>query len=241
MTKKLIITALSALTIATAASAADQSATSHKQERIGLASGAVVGGLAGGPLGLVIGAAFGGWLGDEFGTQRNERDDFERRWQEAQAMVLSLNESVADGEQRLRQAQSRYRSDTVAMRDKIRDALDVQILFKTGASDLPEVTSERLGRLAELIAGMNDMLVHIEGHADTRGAAEYNAQLSASRAASVREILLRAGVPTGQIVVDAHGEANATAAAEDIDGMALDRRVQLTLIPAATSGRVAQE
>jgi outer membrane protein OmpA-like peptidoglycan-associated protein len=85
------------------------------------------------------------------------------------------------------------------------------------------------------------LLVHVEGHADARGNPEFNAQLSAHRAATVRDILLRAGVPAGQIIVDAHGETDAVASIEDIDGMALDRRVQLTLIPAGTDGRVAQE
>jgi outer membrane protein OmpA-like peptidoglycan-associated protein len=127
------------------------------------------------------------------------------------------------------------------MRDRIRDALDVQILFKTGASDLAAMTSQRLERLAELVADMEDLIVHIEGHADARGDADFNAQLSAHRAATVRDILLRAGVPAGQIIVDAHGEDDAAAAVEDLDGMALDRRVQLTLIPAGTNGRVAQE
>ena len=241
MTKKIIIPALAALAFATNGWTAEPDADSHSKERIGLTSGAVAGGLAGGPIGLVIGAVVGGWLGDEFDSERRERNDFARRWEEAEATVATLNEAVLEGESQLRNATATYRREAVAMRDKIRDALDVQILFTTGSSDLAETTSRRLEHLAELVADMNDLIVHIEGHADVRGDAEFNAQLSAHRAATVRDILLRAGVPSGQIIVDAHGEGDAVASTEDVDGMALDRRVQLTLIPAGTSGRVAQE
>ena len=241
MTKKIIITALTALTFATTGWTAESGTEDHSKERVGLASGAIVGGLAGGPLGVVIGAALGGWLGDEFDTERRERDDFASRWQEAEATVASLNEAVIDGERRLSRATATQRRESMAMRERVRDALDVQILFKTGASELADITRERLARLAELVADMDDLLVHVEGHADARGNPEFNAQLSAHRAATVRDILLRAGVPAGQIIVDAHGESDAVAAIEDVDGMALDRRVQLTLIPAGTDGRVAQE
>jgi outer membrane protein OmpA-like peptidoglycan-associated protein len=54
-------------------------------------------------------------------------------------------------------------------------------------------------------------------------------------------VLIRAGVPSGRIVIDALGEREADAVDEDIDGMALDRRVQLTLIPSASEGRMARE
>ena len=127
------------------------------------------------------------------------------------------------------------------MREKVQEALDVQVLFKTGDTSLAQETGERLTRLAELVAGMDGMLLRIEGHADARGAAEYNEQLSAQRAATVRDVLIRAGVPSGQIVVAALGEREAHAVDEDIDGMALDRRVQLTLIPSASEGRMARE
>lgn len=241
MKTKIIITVLGALSASTVAWAADGDAGDHRHERIGLASGAVAGGLAGGPLGIVFGAVLGGWLGDEFDTQRHERDELARRWEEAKEAVASLNRLVDGNERQLQRLRSSHRRDTAAMRERVREALDVQVLFKTGASDLAEETGERLARLAELVAGMDDMLLHIEGHADARGAAELNEQLSARRASSVRDILLNAGVPASRIVVEAAGERDARAADGDVDGMALERRVQLTLVPAGSAGRVAQE
>lgn len=241
MKGRIVIAAAAAMSCATVGWTAETNTASPKHERIGLASGAMIGGLAGGPLGAVFGAALGGWLGDAYDTQGQERDAYERRWQEAQEAVAGLNGLVEGNEQQLRRLTSEYQRETAAMRDRVREALDVQVLFKTGASELAEDTSERLTRLAELVAGMDGMLLRIEGHADARGAAEFNEQLSAQRAASVRDILLSAGVPAGRIVTEAVGEREAQATDQDIDGMALDRRVQLTLIPAGSEGRVARE
>jgi outer membrane protein OmpA-like peptidoglycan-associated protein len=241
MKTRIMIVALVACAYAGAAWTADAAAEKHPKERLGVASGAVAGGLAGGPLGVVFGAALGGWLGDFIDTQGGERDDYARRWHEAQAAADDLNALVQGSEDELRRLRADYRRETDAMRDRVREALDVQVLFKTGASDLADESSVRLRRLAELVAGMDGMLLRIEGHADARGEAEFNEQLSAQRAATVRDVLLHAGIPVERIVVDARGEADAVAESEDVDGMALDRRVQLTLIPARGEGRVAQE
>ena len=241
MIRKVIITTLGTLAVTSVGWTAEDGPHPNANERIGVASGAVLGGLAGGPLGLVFGAALGGWLGDEFDTQRVERDDFEDRWQAAEDAVAALRETVSSSEERISRMRADYREETSAMRNRVREALDVEILFKTGASDLADTTSERLERLGKLVAGMDDMLIRIEGHADARGDAEYNEQLSAHRAAIVRDTLLRAGVPAGRFIVDAMGETDAQATPEDIDGMALERRVQLTLIPTGSSGRVARE
>jgi outer membrane protein OmpA-like peptidoglycan-associated protein len=240
MGKKILVMGLGAMLLTTTGWAADIEYAPVK-ERVGLASGAVLGGLTGGPLGLVIGAALGGWLGDEFDTQQHERDDYARRWSEAQQEVASLNALVTGGERELQQLTADYRQETASLRESIRDALDVQVLFKTGASAPSDETNVRLARLAALVARMDDLLIRIEGHADARGDAEFNEQLSAERAATVRDILIRAGVPASRIAIDARGEREAQAVDQDVDGMALERRVQLTLIPAGSAGRVARD
>lgn len=241
MFKKVIFTTIAVTSVASVGWTAEQEASPHKQERVGLATGAVLGGLAGGPLGVIFGAVAGGWLGDEFDIKLGERDDYERRWQEAEAIAAELNGVIEGNEQELDRLKSDYRRETAAMRDRLREALEVQVLFKTGATDLAAETSRRLEQIAELVADMDGTLLRIEGHADARGATEFNDQLSAERAAAVRDILIRAGVPAGWIVVDARGERDALALDEDVDGMAFDRRVELTLIPANPEGRVARE
>ena len=61
------------------------------------------------------------------------------------------------------------------------------------------------------------------------------------RAANVRDSLIRAGIPAARISVEAYGEQYASADEKDLDALAFDRRVQLTLIPTGASARAARQ
>ena len=95
MIRKIIITGISATAMTSVGWTAEPNQETT-QERVGVASGAVLGGLAGGPLGVVLGAAFGGWLGDEFDVQRRERDDFEQRWEQAREEIMNCPRCTQD-------------------------------------------------------------------------------------------------------------------------------------------------
>lgn len=80
-------------------------------------------------------------------------------------------------------------------------------------------------------------LVLAIGHADRLGANDYNQRLSARRAATVRDILVRMGVPEERIRIEARGIAEPVsqgcaadnATAENIDCLAADRRVEILI------------
>ena len=214
---------------------------SRKLENIGLGSGAVIGAAAGGPVGLLLGAAAGIWLGDRFDAEQTARVEFEQRWTDAREQVADLNSLIENGEQRIANLETRNSRDARAMRDAVGEALEVHILFKTDETVVADETQRRLSRLANLLLRMEGMSIRVGGYADARGAAEHNAQLSVQRAANVRDILIRAGIPAARISVDAYGEQYAAADEQDLDALAFDRRVQLTLIPTGSSARVAQQ
>jgi len=214
---------------------------STKLENIGLGSGAAIGAAAGGPVGLLLGAAAGIWLGDRFAEEQTARLEFEQRWTSAREQVADLNGLIESSEQQISTLEARNRQDALAIREAVREALDVHILFKTDETVVADETQKRLSRLANLLARMEGMSIRVGGHADSRGAQEHNAQLSAQRAANVRDTLIRAGIPAARISVDAYGEQHAAADEQDIDALAFDRRVQLTLIPAGSSARVARQ
>ena len=228
------------VTFASAGWTAEGSKTS-KHENIGIGGGAAIGGAAGGPVGFVLGAALGAWLGDRFDAEHTARLEFEDRWAEAEGEVAALNDLVKSSEQHAAVLESRLGRETREMRDTVSDALDVQVLFKTDESNLPTETQQRLLRLAGLLARMDGTLIHIEGHADSRGNDEYNEQLSAQRAVAVRDTLIKAGVPASMISVDAQGERQSVAEESDTDSLAMDRRVDLTLIRSSDQARIAQE
>jgi outer membrane protein OmpA-like peptidoglycan-associated protein len=56
----------------------------------------------------------------------------------------------------------------------------------------------------------------------------------------VRDALIRGGMPAERVIVTGAGETTATAAEQDADGMALERRVEMNVIDIDGSGRVAE-
>ena len=238
---------LIAAAFSTAGWAADDSRAS-KYETIGVGSGGAVGAAAGGPVGFIVGAAVGAWLGDQFNRQHQARDEFERNWIDSETRVTELDDLLQGAEQKVSTMESgvavletRLRRETEQLRAAVRDALDVQVLFRTDEDTLPDETRRRLVRLAGALAGLDDMLVRIEGYADSRGETGHNDMLSAQRAAAVMETLIRAGVPAGRISVNAYGEQRSSAAEDDPDGLAMERRVQLTVIPKDGEAHMTRE
>ncbi len=96
-----------------------------------------------------------------------------------------------------------------------------------------------MARLGRVIKALDGFSVVIEGHADARGDADYNVQLSAERAAVVRAALIDAGLQPDRISSRASGERFSTADETDLDSLALERRVDLSVN--YPSNRVAQQ
>jgi outer membrane protein OmpA-like peptidoglycan-associated protein len=65
--------------------------------------------------------------------------------------------------------------------------------------------------------------------------------LSAQRAAAVREVLLQAGVAADRITATAEGERQSTAAEGDLDALAMERRVNLSIVDTRFGNRVARQ
>ncbi len=227
---------------ALAAPAWADSGRSSKQEAAGVGSGVAIGALAGGPVGAVLGAAFGGWIGNRFHHERElrlaaETDAVQSREQTAQL------QGRLDGRQReLENVEAKLAAEREANRDALTQALKVSVYFRTGKSELEDGSAERLARIAQLLAPMQGVVVRLDGFADQRGEEQYNEQLSAARAESVRKAFVAAGFPEDRISVTAEGERLATADAKDLDALALERRVEISIDNAAAQAeRVAQK
>ena len=109
----------------------------------------------------------------------------------------------------------------------LRAGIEMDLLFRTDEHVLATGTGNRLSTLAASVASMPDVSVRLDGYADERGDTDYNRELSQKRAEYVREVLVRNGVPASRIEVHAHGESPAID--DDIDSLALDRKVSMTL------------
>src|SRR5690606_19190862 len=207
---------------------------------VGLGSGAVSGAAAGGPVGFVIGAAFGGWLGDRFESEHTGRLEAEEKYAEARAEADELEGLLARNERELAQIAARLESERLSHARSLEEALNLQVYFRTAGSEVEPGAAERRSRIGELVRSMDGAVVLLEGHADPRGDEQYNVELSQARAESVRRILVDAGVPEDRIAISAEGESRSEAPLDDIDALALDRRVSISIVGPGGEERVAQ-
>jgi len=225
--KPLLILAVASATATTGWTAENSRASKH--EAIGLGSGAVIGAAAGGPIGFVIGAAFGGFLGDRFGTERTGRIEAEEKYAEARAEADELESLLARNEREIAQIAARLETERRSHARSLEEALNLQVYFRTAQTAVEPGAAERLTRIGELVRGMEGAVVLLEGHADPRGDEQYNVELSQARADSVRQIFMEAGVPEHRIAITAEGESQASAPIDDVDALALDRRVSISI------------
>jgi OmpA-OmpF porin, OOP family len=105
------------------------------------------------------------------------------------------------------------------------------VLFKTDESVLQPAGIAYLDSLCSAVLLTDDRHIRIEGHTDSTGSVEHNAQLSLQRAKSVAQHLIFKGVDDRRIMAEGKGDAiplesNATEA-----GRARNRRVEITLLP----------
>ena len=236
---KHIILALAATSFVATPALADDSVRTNRHEAAGLGSGLAIGAAVGGPIGAIIGAAAGAMFGNKYHEERTAHFEFESQYQLARADVDDLSTQLRSREQRIAQMQQTLVDEERNYRAAVQEALNAEVFFRTGESTLSEDSIERIGRIAGLVSSMDGFVVRLAGHADNRGDEDYNEQLSAERAAAVRDALVASGFPSSQITVSAEGENLSQAAEGDLDALALERRVQIELVSGESDPRVA--
>src|SRR5690606_9783549 len=147
---------------------------------------------------------------------------------------------LARNERELAQIAARLETERLSHARALEEALNLQVYFRTARSDVEPGAAERLSRIGELVRSIDGSVVLLEGHADPRGDEQYNIELSQARAESVKQILVDAGVPEHRIAITAEGESRSEAPIDDIDALALDRRVAISIVGPAGEERVAQ-
>jgi outer membrane protein OmpA-like peptidoglycan-associated protein len=83
---------------------------------------------------------------------------------------------------------------------------NIDVFFRTASAKLSDEGTALLTQLGTWAKCNPKRAIILDGHADPRGGQEYNVKLSAQRAASARQVLIDAGVPSAQIVVAVYGK-----------------------------------
>jgi outer membrane protein OmpA-like peptidoglycan-associated protein len=163
-----------------------------------------------------------------------ERVAAERARLESEARAEQASRAAAAAEQekaRLRAQLQEQLSVILETRESARGLIVSMpdVLFDTARHTLTPGAREKLAKVAGVLIAYPQVAIQVEGHADSVGDEERNQLLSERRADSVRDYLVRQGVPAQSIVAVGYGESrpivsNATAA-----GRQQNRRVELVV------------
>jgi outer membrane protein OmpA-like peptidoglycan-associated protein len=119
-----------------------------------------------------------------------------------------------------------------ATKDGIRVQLDARFLFDTNKHELKPAARSSVKSLVQIILTYPGCSVKVEGHTDNVGRDEDNKKLSENRALSVKESLLKTGVPANtRFEAAGYGKTKPVADNTTEEGRAKNRRVEVLIVP----------
>lgn len=176
----------------------------------GGAVGAGIGALAGNTaLGAIIGAAVGGTAGALIGKKMDKQKKELEATLPAEATVETINNGEA-----------------------LKVTFDSGILFATNSSTLSGASKSALRNLATSLKANPDTDIKIVGYTDNTGNVDYNQTLSEKRAKSVYDYLMvDQGLSNDRMSYEGKGVHDPVASNTTPEGRALNRRVEILIIP----------
>lgn len=106
------------------------------------------------------------------------------------------------------------------------------LLFDVDSADLKPGGMQNVSQVAEFLRDNPDRKALIEGHTDSTGSANYNLNLSKSRAEAVGNFLVTQGVDPNRIVTRGYGEMFPVATNATSAGRQQNRRVEIVILNA---------
>lgn len=104
------------------------------------------------------------------------------------------------------------------------------IFFETAKATLSPQSSLELEKAVDLMKKNPSMTIEVGGHTDNVGEDAANMKLSSERAKSVRDYLVKAGVPSTRIQAKGYGESSPVAGNDTDEGRKTNRRTEFTII-----------
>ena len=183
-----------------------QTAKSTWGTAIGAATGALIGSTQsseGALIGGLAGAAIGGGVGYYLDVQAAE----------LRAELVSTGVQVVEDS------------------DSIRLIMPGNITFRADSADINSSFYPVVNSVARVLSKYSNSTVMVSGHTDSTGSADYNLKLSRERAGSVAAYLQGQGVNRSRFEVMGPGSSNPIASDSTVAGRALNRRVEIKIIP----------
>ena len=213
---RIFISSLAALSLMTVSGCVtDPNTGERKASRtaIGGVGGAVLGGLLGGVIGgrtgRIIGAGLGGVAGGVVGYRMDQQ-------------IRELKEQTAG---------SGVDVTEVDNGNAILVNLPDGVTFDVGSYTIKPTFRDTLDTVAGSLRQYPDSLVDVYGHTDSTGSDAFNQRLSEQRAQAVSNYLSSQGVSSARIRWQGFGETVPIADNTTAEGRALNRRVEIKIIP----------
>jgi outer membrane protein OmpA-like peptidoglycan-associated protein len=182
----------------------------------------------GGPLGMIAGALTGVWM-------NNTLDAADTTGKELATAQMHLRESETELAQVSEQLDEAHLA-TQQYAQLVLDQLQLEMLFKTNATELTPAGHMRLATLATFLVANPQIDIRLDGYADPRGADNFNQQLSLGRVSHVARALAELGVDEQRIQSFSHGADDSIAPSGDYDAYALERSVKVNLSQSGSTG-----
>jgi len=183
--------------------------------------------------GAAIGAAIGA-----LGAYVDSRDDDRRTRQERMLKAAGVGAIAGGGvgaymdhqEKKLREQLEATGVRVVRNGDNITLVMPGNITFDSGKIDLKDNFKPTLDSVIKVVKEFDKTVLEVAGHTDSDGADDANMTLSNNRANAVANYL-RQGVKPERLTTVGYGETRPVADNATPEGKAMNRRVELTLLP----------
>jgi outer membrane protein OmpA-like peptidoglycan-associated protein len=105
------------------------------------------------------------------------------------------------------------------------------IYFRTNSAELDRASDPLLDSVADIADRCPAVKIEVSGHTDSTGDRQFNMRLSAARASSVADFLIRRGVRRERISATGFGDTRPVASNETEEGRAHNRRIVFRVVP----------
>ncbi|MEY2637163.1 MAG: hypothetical protein RLZZ197_1640 [Bacteroidota bacterium] len=107
---------------------------------------------------------------------------------------------------------------------------ETTILYMNNKWELTEESIAKLKIVASALVARQDIKVRVDGHSDAFGTSKNNLKASRFRAQGAANFLIKQGVESTRLQVNAYGEDKPAASNKTKEGMALNRRIEIRII-----------
>jgi len=163
----------------------------------------------------------------------------------ARMAALAEQKRLADETAAAQAARAAAEKDTLALRDKLREQLNVilqtrdtarglivslsDVLFDFNQASLKPGAKEKLAKVSGILLAYPTLHMNVEGHTDSVGTDEYNLKLSQRRADAVRDYLTSNGINAANVQAVGLGKDGPVASNDTPAGRQQNRRVEMVV------------